>query len=216
MIVENFLELVDIEYIEHTEEYTNMVDISVDVDESFLLSNGFTSHNSAISSFRKYRDPQMMGAFALRGKFANVSEMSNSKLVLNKEVVNLMASIGLKLGQPVDLKSLRYGKILLYMDADCLEENTNIMTDKGPKKISEINYGDKVLTHRGEYKNVNNVVKKDISRYIKISVNGNTFNCSEDHKLIVVRSGEVIEIEAKNLKYTDHLLIKEKIDDYIK
>lgn len=79
---------------------------------------GLFEGDSAISAFRKYRDPQSMGAFALRGKFVNVSEMSNSKLVANKEVVNLMAAIGLKLGQPIDLKTLRYGKILFYVDAD--------------------------------------------------------------------------------------------------
>jgi DNA gyrase/topoisomerase IV subunit B len=118
MIVENFLELVNIESVSLTDEYVNMVDISVDVDQSFLLSNGLISHNSATSAFRKYRDPQLMGAFALKGKFTNVSELTNQKLVQNLEVVNLMAAIGLKLGQEPDLKQLRYGRILLYTDAD--------------------------------------------------------------------------------------------------
>jgi len=70
------------------------------------------------SAFRKYRTPETMGAFALKGKFVNVSEMTNQKLVGNDEVVNLMAAIGLKLGQEIDLKSLRYGRILFYVDAD--------------------------------------------------------------------------------------------------
>ena len=118
MIVENFLELVEIESIDLYEEYDNMVDISVDVDQSFLLSNGLVSHNSAISAFRKYRTPEVMGAFALKGKFVNVSEMTNQKLVQNDEVVNLMAAIGLKLGQKVDLRDLRYGRVLFYVDAD--------------------------------------------------------------------------------------------------
>jgi DNA gyrase/topoisomerase IV subunit B len=118
MIVENFLELVDIDDILLSDEYVNMVDISIDVDQSFLLSNGLVSHNSAISAFRKYRTPETMGAFALKGKFVNVSEMNNQKLVGNDEVVNLMASIGLKLGQDINLKDLRYGRILFYVDAD--------------------------------------------------------------------------------------------------
>lgn len=118
MVVENFLELVDIESINLTDEYDNMVDISVDVDQSFLLSNGLVSHNSAISAFRKYRVPETMGAFALKGKFTNVSELTNQKLVQNNEVVNLMGAIGLKLGQDPDIKHLRYGRILFYVDAD--------------------------------------------------------------------------------------------------
>ena len=72
--------------------------------------------DSASSAFRRYRDPQYQGAFPLRGKFVNVREMSDAKVVQNKEVQCLMAAIGLKIGhEPEDL---RYGKILLYTDAD--------------------------------------------------------------------------------------------------
>lgn len=74
--------------------------------------------DSAASAFRKYRDPQLMGAFSLRGKFINVSEITNQKLIQNQEAVNLMAAIGLKMGYSVDLKSLRYGRILISTDAD--------------------------------------------------------------------------------------------------
>jgi len=86
--------------------------------ERWKCSIGLFEGDSAISAFRKYRTPETMGAFALKGKFVNVSEMTNQKLVGNDEVVNLMAAIGLKLGQEIDLKSLRYGRILFYVDAD--------------------------------------------------------------------------------------------------
>jgi DNA topoisomerase II len=118
MIVENFLELVDIESVDLTDHYTNMVDISVDVDQSFLLSNGLISHNSASSAFRKYRDPNIQGAFSLRGKFINAAEITNQKLVGNNEVINLMGVLGLKLGQKVIPGTLRYGRILFYCDQD--------------------------------------------------------------------------------------------------
>ncbi len=81
-------------------------------------SIGIFEGDSSISSFRKYRDPQRMGAFALKGKFINVSEISNQKLSQNNEAINLMASIGLKLGQEINIKDLRYGRIFLYVDAD--------------------------------------------------------------------------------------------------
>jgi DNA gyrase/topoisomerase IV subunit B len=114
----NFLQLVDINDIIETKEYVNMVDISVDDDSSFMLSNGIISHNSASGAFRKYRTPETMGAFSLLGKFINVSDISNQKLIQNKEAVGLMASIGLKLGKEINLKDLRYGRILFYTDAD--------------------------------------------------------------------------------------------------
>lgn len=86
--------------------------------DRWKCSLGLFEGDSAISAFRKYRTAETMGAFALKGKFVNVSEMTNQKLVINDEVVNLMASIGLKLGQGLDLKGLRYGRILLFVDAD--------------------------------------------------------------------------------------------------
>ncbi len=72
--------------------------------------------DSASSAFRKYRNPKIQGAFPLRGKFINVSGLSPLKVVKNKEVTSLLGAIGLKLGE--EAKNLRYGKILIYSDAD--------------------------------------------------------------------------------------------------
>lgn len=72
--------------------------------------------DSASSAFRKYRNPKIQGAFPLRGKFINVSGLSPLKVVKNKEVTALLAAIGLKLGE--EAKNLRYGKVLIYSDAD--------------------------------------------------------------------------------------------------
>jgi DNA topoisomerase-2 len=71
---------------------------------------------SAVSAFRKFRDTQTQGAFPLKGKFINISEMKSSEIVKNDEAVQLMASLGLKLGE--EPNSLRYGRIYLYTDAD--------------------------------------------------------------------------------------------------
>ncbi len=86
--------------------------------DRWKYSIGLFEGDSAISAFRKYRTPETMGAFALKGKFVNVSEITNQKLVQNDEAVNLMASIGLKLGQEIDVRNLRYGRILIFTDAD--------------------------------------------------------------------------------------------------
>jgi DNA topoisomerase-2 len=74
--------------------------------------------DSASSAFRKYRDAQSQGAFSLRGKFINATELTNQRLVQNNEVVNLMGALGLKLGVKVVPGTLRYGRIIFYCDAD--------------------------------------------------------------------------------------------------
>ena len=71
---------------------------------------------SAVSAVRKFRDSQTIGAYPLKGKFINVTDLKSSEIIKTKEAVELMAAIGLKLGEsPTDL---RYGKIYIYTDAD--------------------------------------------------------------------------------------------------
>jgi len=72
--------------------------------------------DSASSAFRKYRDPMTQGAFPLRGKFINVAELPNTRVIQNQEVKDLLTAIGLKMGE--EPKELRYGKVLIYSDAD--------------------------------------------------------------------------------------------------
>jgi len=74
--------------------------------------------DSASSPFRDYRNTETQGAFCLRGKFVNAMDMTNDKLIQNKEVLNFMAAMGLRLGEVAVPDKLRYGKILIYTDAD--------------------------------------------------------------------------------------------------
>jgi DNA topoisomerase-2 len=72
--------------------------------------------DSATSAFRKYRDPMLQGAFPLRGKVLNVAELAPIDAVKNHEIKSLLIATGLKMGE--EPKDLRYGKILIYADAD--------------------------------------------------------------------------------------------------
>ena len=74
--------------------------------------------DSASSAFRKYRNPEIQGAFSLRGKFTNVSNVKYEKLIENEEVVNFMSVLGLKIGHKNEFNKLRYGKIMISTDAD--------------------------------------------------------------------------------------------------
>lgn len=86
--------------------------------ERWKCSLNIFEGDSASKSARKYRDPMIQGIFSLRGKFINVTDITNIKLSQNKEAIDLMAALGLKLGSKVIPGTLRYGKIILYTDAD--------------------------------------------------------------------------------------------------
>lgn len=73
---------------------------------------------SALSAVRKSRDTNIFGAFPIRGKFLNVSELSPNIVIKNEEVKNLISAIGIQLGNKVNIENLRYGKIYIYTDSD--------------------------------------------------------------------------------------------------
>jgi len=92
-----------------------LIDAKARVDRDSCTLSLFEG-DSASSAFRKYRDPMTQGAFPLRGKFINVAELPNTRVIQNQEVKDLLTAIGLKMGE--EPKELRYGKILIYSDAD--------------------------------------------------------------------------------------------------
>lgn len=166
--------------------------------------------DSATSAFRKFRDSNTMGAYPIRGKFLNTSDLSADDITNNKEVKELVSTLGLNIGEKYNPKNLRYGSIYISSDADCLADDTNIKTESGVKAIKDVTINDKVLTHTGLYKKVKQVIETYKEESIEISVAGNSFRCSLNHILIVVRDGEAYEIKAHELKCTDFILLKNK------
>ena len=121
-MIKNYLELMDIDSIEFTNDYVNMVDISIDIDESFCLSNGIVSHNSAQGSIltgfastgRDYN-----GALALKGKPINCRSSTLTKIKENDEIKNIVTALGLEFGKIyTSTKELRYGKLTIASDQD--------------------------------------------------------------------------------------------------
>jgi hypothetical protein len=209
-ITENFLEFVDITDVVITEEYTNMVDISVDEDASFLLSNGVISHNSAGNSARTFRDSKKQGIFKLKGKFMNVTKMNDKQILIDKkgdptEASKLMSALGLTLNTKIKKENLRYEEILIACDMDCLRYDTNILTENGVKKITEITYHDKVLTHTGVYKKVLNIIETEKGEYISMNISGQYIFMSNKHKMMIYRDAVSMEVCAEDILISDKL-----------
>jgi len=74
--------------------------------------------DSASNAVRQYRDPQLQGAFPIRGKFLNVFDLEPSRVMQNEEVKSICAAMGLKIGERATATNLRYGKVAIYSDAD--------------------------------------------------------------------------------------------------
>lgn len=74
--------------------------------------------DSAIGGLRSSRDKLIQGGIALRGKPLNVAQASINDVLKNQEFLDIMASIGLTIGLPVDWENLRYSKVVFLSDSD--------------------------------------------------------------------------------------------------
>ncbi|MBD3673818.1 MAG: DNA gyrase subunit B [Planctomycetaceae bacterium] len=64
------------------------------------------------------RDSRTQAVLPLRGKILNTETLAASKALKNQEVKDLVETLGTGLGEHFDIHKLRYGKVILLMDAD--------------------------------------------------------------------------------------------------
>ena len=162
-----------------------------------------TEGESAKGSIMQARDSESEAVYALRGKVKNARKLSD--LTVNVEWLDIMSILEI---EPGNKKLPVYDKIVIACDEDCIDENHLVITKDGNKKIKNLTYDDKILTHLGEYKNIEKIIETKKEEYIRIEINGEILNCSMNHILLISRNGKIIEILAKDLKKTDFLLLK--------
>lgn len=213
-MIKNYFELVDINNIEFTNEYNNMVDISIDNDESFLLSNGIVSHNSAAATAKRgfsVTGTDYYGLYPLKGKPLNVRDLTLNSVRENVEISSIISALGLEFGKKYNsTRTLRYGKLVIMSDADCIDENTLVLTKRGYIAIKDVNYDDMVLTHTNKWKKIHNIIKTNKENVIKLIINGEKYIFGENHEIPILRNGEILLVYAKNILSTDKVLKKKQ------
>jgi DNA gyrase subunit B/topoisomerase-4 subunit B len=74
--------------------------------------------DSAGGSAKQGRDRGFQAILPLRGKVLNTEQASTAKVLVNKELSDIVSALGCGAGKDLDVSKLRYHKICLLMDAD--------------------------------------------------------------------------------------------------
>lgn len=82
--------------------------------------------DSAGGSAAMGRDSRTQAVLPLRGKILNTESLATSKALDNQELKDLVETLGTGIGPNFDIRSLRYHRIILLMDAD--SDGNHIMT----------------------------------------------------------------------------------------
>jgi DNA gyrase/topoisomerase IV subunit B len=86
---------------------------ALDETELFVVEG-----DSAGGSAKQGRNNRTQAVLPLRGKILYGEGLSTAKVLLNQELADLVNAIGTGAGDKFDIANLRYGKIILLMDAD--------------------------------------------------------------------------------------------------
>ncbi len=83
-------------------------------DSELFLVEGISAAGTAGMA----RNPKFQSVLPLRGKVLNTETLTTAKALDNQEINDLVQTLGTGIGNDFDINRLRYGKIVLLMDAD--------------------------------------------------------------------------------------------------
>jgi len=88
---------------------------STNPDESELF---LVEGDSAGGNAKQGRDRKTQAILPLRGKVLNAERASQSQILGNRELQDIVSALGCGIGKDFDISKLRYGRVFLLMDAD--------------------------------------------------------------------------------------------------
>lgn len=191
-------------------------------DCTLILTEGLSAMTFALHG-RSVVGPEKYAVYPLKGKVLNIRDATIAQLVGNEEINNIKQIIGLKQGKIYkDTSELRYGKVMILTDADCISGDTPLLlkTNRDLFEIKTVDdltsewYSigeDKYCGHvdykiwsDNEWTDIKRIIKKKTNkRMYRIVTHTGSIDVTEDHPLLTEGG---IEHLTKNCKINDLLL----------
>ena len=190
---------------------------------TLILTEGLSAMTFAMWG-RSVVGPEKYGCYPLKGKVLNIRDATMSQLMNNEEINNLKQIIGLQNNKEYkNTSDLRYGKIMILTDADCVSGDTplllkdnsnNIFTDTIERLtgnfiqdvFSNKEFGNtdlEIWTEKGWTK-INSIMRHKVSKtFYRVLTHTGIIDVSEDHPLL---TNNCIEKSAKDCLIGDELL----------
>ena len=162
------------------------------------------------------------GIYSLKGKVLNVRNAKASSIANNTVVSDIIKALGAKLDANYTddqvFMTLRYGRILIITDADCVAYDTPVLTKNkdgmiGVTTIDSLNQTDWINDHsmtdlqvwsNNEWTDVLGIRRKTTTKNMyRIVTHTGIIDVTEDHKLITEHGNE---ISASDCKIGDKLM----------
>jgi DNA gyrase/topoisomerase IV subunit B len=190
---------------------------------TLILTEGLSAMKFAMDG-RAVVGPEKFGVFPLKGKLLNIRAATISQLISNEEINHIKQIVGLKQDKVYkNTDDLRYSKILILTDSDCLVGDTplllkdsknNIFTDTIERLtsnftkdlISNKEFGKSELEIWSDngWTKIKSVIKHKVSKKIfRILTHTGIIDVTEDHPLLKEDS---TEITPNNCSIGDKLL----------
>jgi DNA gyrase subunit B len=88
------------------------------VNDTVMSEIQLCEGDSALGGLRLSRDARYQAIYPLRGKPLNVHKASVADMLKNEEMAAIIQIIGAGVGANFDVEAMRYGRVLMYVDAD--------------------------------------------------------------------------------------------------
>jgi len=183
--------IVEIEEISYIDKPQNVYDITVEDNESYT-ANSYIVHNCTTSANASVHYP--MASLIYECNQIRNANAHKSKIVADGGFKNFADII----------KGLALGCFLPYAE---------VITNKGKKKISNVNKGDFVLTHKNRFKQVINIFEYENSKEI-VEINGIPSTSNHHYYVIKRIYGEIVN-ESNIHEYAQWIAAEDLNNDYL-